>query len=235
MENEESLTYQPEVFLTIKRKETDLLSSQGSMKKMNVIVDGNKKYKLGHGEQIEVPLEYGQHTIQSELLWSKKKITISIPEDMYLENSFENEGVRICDPNKQEDFPINSGEKEIKIHSGQEKQKVKSENQGKERIEIICPFCGSNQVTKTTLPNPALFFVYFLLFGGVAFFVNGMKWLFALISIGSLIFSLIFLLARQGEKKQNFWTIHCDTCNKNFNIDIPDGSVVITNLKSDDN
>jgi hypothetical protein len=105
----------------------------------------------------------------------------------------------------------------------------------KQRVEVICPHCGSNQVSLTPPLQPMLFVLYFLVFGFLALFINKLNWVFAILSIGSLIIAILFFLVERVSKTQNYWTVHCETCNKNFNIDIPNGDTIITNLKVKDN
>lgn len=83
----------------------------------------------------------------------------------------------------------------------------------------------------------ALFVVWAIFFGiaSLIFDAKIARWSFGIIAVGAFIMAIILWFAKKGEKNINQWTIHCETCNKNFNIDIPDGQNIITNLKSDNN
>lgn len=128
--------------------------------------------------------------------------------------------------------------KEIKHKDIEKTCEARSNNVGdvaRERVEIICPYCGSNRVQRATLPSMAQFVVWAILFGiaSLIFDAKVARWSFGIIAIGAFIMAIILWVAKKGEKNVKQWTIHCETCNKNFNIDIPDGRNTITNLKSD--
>jgi hypothetical protein len=55
----------------------------------------------------------------------------------------------------------------------------------------------------------------------VALFINAMKWVFAIISIGALLLAVLFTISNNENDKKNVTTWHCKTCNKNF--DVPKG------------
>lgn len=227
--------------LVIQRKEHDMAEKYAIL----VMVDNGTEYVLNLGEHVQIPLEMGTHALYIKMNLKRVKYDFCFPEQSHFTVSFEKNGLSIdgqgkveknhrdcvqCKvPNPEVEQSLKS-EKEKK-HSS-EKEKIDLElNKEQQRVEVICPHCGSNQVSRIALPQPMLFFVYFLLFGAVALIIREMKWLFAIISLGSLMISVLLAVVKKKKEKEDFWTVFCETCNKEFKIDIPDGSTIITNLK----
>ena len=106
---------------------------------------------------------------------------------------------------------------------------------GLSRIEIICPHCKSNQVTKTKELQTAYYGLCFIGFGVLSIIFSSAfaHWFFGLLSLGSLVLTVIAFIANSKLKSRNVWILVCDTCGKNFEYPIPpaDSKEIITNIK----
>ena len=105
---------------------------------------------------------------------------------------------------------------------------------------IPCPHCGSTDIVKRTNPTGLLLAAVVSVIVGIIFFIirsqPGSTGWWTLLAIGFILFGgFNFLLAFAGFKNWNNtkWNMRCNTCNKEFSIDPPDGSKVITNIKSE--
>lgn len=105
---------------------------------------------------------------------------------------------------------------------------------------LPCPYCGSTDITKIEKPSKAQAYLSFgfafLLF---CYFLPDLNRFFIMRMLLVLFFVLLgcsYYFRRKSILKEwdaTKWMLTCNTCKKNFKIDPPDGSQIITNIKSE--
>ncbi len=118
----------------------------------------------------------------------------------------------------------------------------KTQNQKSNNIKentIPCPFCGSTDITKKDKPS-TFKGIYYIGAGILCLLIRiaskGSTIWMTLLGMAFLIFGVILYLKAKHDISlldESKWTLKCNTCKKDFSIDPPDGSQIITNIKSE--
>ena len=104
---------------------------------------------------------------------------------------------------------------------------------------LPCPYCGSTNIKKIEKPGKTrMYFFFGLAFFLFCYFLPGLS-KFYLLRIPIILLFFLFGLSDYFRRKNILkewddtkWLLVCTTCKKSFKIDQPDGSQIITNIKS---
>lgn len=105
---------------------------------------------------------------------------------------------------------------------------------GNKRVEVVCPYCGSNKVARDSKNEygcfAAILAALVVLFVGDFLFESAS--MLIVVIVATIVGKSTACAFQDKEDKTGIWNIRCETCGKYFYINKPNGDNTITNLKN---